>query len=126
LAVEHFEIAMRLDPLSPYRGNQLTGMGIARLLQGRWDLALDVLRESAQLRPGWPTNHAMIAACYGHLGQREQGAEALARLESLINVSAEEWTRMLELPEPISSGIALARAASSSPAAPASPAPPAP
>jgi TolB-like protein len=137
IAVAHFETAMRLDPLSPYRGNQLTGMGIARLLLGCWEAALDVLRESAQLRPGWPTNHAMMAACYGRLGQDEQACEALARFESLITVPADDWVRMLELPEPIAGGIALAQQAAAAagrragppptpPAAPASPAPPAP
>jgi Flp pilus assembly protein TadD len=134
IAVVHFETAMRLDPLSPYRGNQLTGMGIARLLQGRWEAALDVLRESAQLRPGWPTNHAMMAACYGHLRQSEQAGEALARFQSLITVPTDDWVRMLELPEPIAAGIALAQQAAAvadagaltPPAAPASPVPPAP
>jgi TolB-like protein/Tfp pilus assembly protein PilF len=115
IAVAHFETAIRLDPLSPFRGNQLTGMGIARLLQGRWDAALDALKESAQLRPGWPTTHAMMAACYGHLGQLDQAREALARFQGLITVPADDWVRMLELPEPITSGIALARGKPSTP-----------
>jgi TolB-like protein/Flp pilus assembly protein TadD len=119
IAVEHFETALRLDPLSPYRGNQLTGMGIARLLQGRYQAALDVLEEAAQLRPGWPTNHVMMAACYGHLGRLRQASGALARLQGLITVPAEQWVRMLDLPEPIVAGIALAQGALTPPATPA-------
>lgn len=108
LAAEHFETALRLDPLSALRHWALTGLGVARLMQGQMSEAIALLRESAQLCAGSPMNYAILAACLGHLGQIAEARDALARFEAASGVTAERWVRWAELNDFVLTGIALA------------------
>lgn len=108
LAAEHFETALRLDPLSALRHWALSGLGISRLMQGRLNDAVALFRESAQLCAGSPINHAFLAACFGHLGQIDQARDALARFEAVAGMSAERWMVLNQGGDFLKAGIALA------------------
>jgi adenylate cyclase len=89
LAVEHLTKSMQLDPLSPYRPAQLSWLGAARFEQERFSDAAPLLREAAQLMPAVSSSHALLAACYGHLGNRAAAGDALARFRSLTDTPIE-------------------------------------
>ncbi len=108
LAAEHFETALRLDPLSALRHWALTGLGIARSMQGRLSEAVDLFRESAQLCAGSPLNYVLLAACLGNLGQIEQASDALARFEAVSGMTAERWIHSTGGGDLLAAGIALA------------------
>jgi TolB-like protein len=82
LAAQHFETSMRLDPLSPVRGRQLFGLGAARFEQERFAESAALLKQAVRLLP-IPGAHALLVACYGHLGHLGEAREALARYASL-------------------------------------------
>jgi tetratricopeptide (TPR) repeat protein len=89
LAAEQFQTMERLDPLA-HRSNYLLGMGVARFGQKRFSEAADLLRQARHLRPDSPNECIFLAACYGHLGQRDAGREAVARWEALTDTSVHD------------------------------------
>ena len=91
MAVEHFQNAMRLDPLSTTRHLQLAGLGAARLRQHRLDDAIAAFKAAASLRPSFPMNHALLAACYGHIGDLEAGRAAIRQFEQIARMSIGDW-----------------------------------
>jgi adenylate cyclase len=107
-AAEHFETALRLDPLSALRHWALTGLATVRMMQGRLPEAVDLLRESAQLCASSPMNHILLAACFGYLGQIDEAGEALARFEALSGLPAERWIHLTGWGDAVEAGIALA------------------
>jgi predicted Zn-dependent protease len=80
---EYLETTLRLDPLSMTRPFQLAYLGVARFDQGRFADAVALLEQSAQLSPSYPIGPAMLAACYGHLGQIDAARRMLARRRAL-------------------------------------------
>jgi len=82
LGFEHLEAALRLDPLSPLRPNVLGLQGFARLAQGQFREAITLLNQSVQLRPELLINYVFLAACHGHLGERAQARDAIARFQA--------------------------------------------
>jgi adenylate cyclase len=80
---EHIEAALRLDPLSPARPSKLLSLGLARFAEGRFDEALALLQEAAQLRPDSWDIQFLLAACQGQLGEGLTAREALARARNL-------------------------------------------
>lgn len=95
IAVEHFEHCFRLDPLSGRSAGTLTGLGIARMRQRRIEDAMALFHRSAQLSPGYPTNHGMLAVCHAHLGQFAEAREAVARLEVTSGRNVREWAERM-------------------------------
>ena len=91
IGIEHLSTALRLDPLSNLRSLRLTGIGVGRIGQRRYEEAISLLKESAQLMADYPTNQALLAFCHGKLGQTALGMEAIANLESLTHHPIEEW-----------------------------------
>jgi adenylate cyclase len=89
-AVEHFQMSMRLDPCSSDRGYQLSGIALARFGQGRYVEAAALLRESLQLQPTVSINQALLAACYGHLGNFDAGRAAIASYQVLSSRELDE------------------------------------
>jgi len=89
-AVEHFQMSMRLDPCSSDRGYQLSGIALARFGQGRYSEAAALLRESLQLQPTVSINHALLAACYGHLGNVDAGRAAIASYQVMSSRELDE------------------------------------
>ncbi len=110
VAVEHFETALRLDPLSALRHWNLNGLGTARMFQQRYAEAVPLFREAIQLRSEAAINYAMLASCLGHLRQTTAAREALGRFESISGASVREWARWTRAEAPFLEGIALAEA----------------
>jgi TolB-like protein len=94
LAVEHIETAMRLDPAGPNRSRQLLLLGVARFQQGRYSEVVALMREATQQIDS-PTGYAFLAASYGHLGDLDAAAEALARYRTVSPRPVEEFGRSL-------------------------------
>jgi adenylate cyclase len=94
LAVEHFETAMRLDPTGPNRARQLLLLGVARFQQGRHSEVVALMREATQQIDS-PTGYAFLAASYGHLGETDAAADALARYRTVSPLPVEEFGRSL-------------------------------
>lgn len=93
LAVEHLQTAMRLDPLSAARFEMLAEFGAARLLQGRFDDAVRLLRQAIELRPRFFPAQAWLAAALGHLGRLDEAQEALATFRSSGIGTADEFAQ---------------------------------
>ena len=56
--------------------------------------------EAARLQPGNFTNHALLAACYGHLGRGDEARVALAGFGALGGTTGvRQWFRFLGDPE---------------------------
>jgi adenylate cyclase len=110
-AVEHFETAMRLDPLSVDRFYLLSGIALARFNQHRFEEAVALLKESLQLQGAVSINQALLAASYGHLGRASEARAALERYRELSPVDVRERTTLFHVPEyrrAYLAGIALA------------------
>jgi TolB-like protein len=60
-AVERFELAMRINPVSGVLGQMLAGIGLARILQGRVAEAVDILVEADKAAPTFPP--AQLGLC---------------------------------------------------------------
>jgi TolB-like protein/Tfp pilus assembly protein PilF len=111
-AVEHFEMSMRLDPCSSDRGYQLSGIALARFGQGRYAEAAALLKESLQLQPTVSINQALLAACYGHLGEIDAARAAIASYQALSSRELDTRVTLFRKPEHRKAyldGISLAR-----------------
>lgn len=112
-AIEHFETSMRLDPCSSDRGYQLSGIALAKFDQGRFDEAAKLLKEANQLQPTVSINLALLAACYGHLGETKAAQAAIAKYQRLSSVEIRKRVTLFHEPEHrklFLAGIALANA----------------
>ena len=69
-SIERSEIAMRLDP--HYPSLLLHILGHAHFLLEQYDDAACALRSRLVRNPDSDMSRVLLAACYGHLGQREQ------------------------------------------------------
>ena len=87
LAIQHFETSMRLNPRGQ-RGYHLSGIGMAHLLNRRFDDALVVLRVSLEEVPIFTATYRSLAACYAHLGRLEEARSIIKRMASLTPVLA--------------------------------------
>ena len=94
LGIAQLETALRLDPASARRVNQLGCLGQARFLQGRFAEAIELLDEAEQLGNAHFLP-AFTAASFGHLGQVEQAQAALRRWRKATSQSATEYARTL-------------------------------
>ena len=94
LAIEHLETSMRLDPIGPHRAGLIGYIGFARFLQCRFSEAVQLLRESAQQNQG-PIFQAVLAACFGHLGQSDTAQAALIRYRTLTPQPVGKFARMI-------------------------------
>jgi adenylate cyclase len=75
-AIEHLEMAMRLDPLSPTQPMWRARMAIARFQQGRFVEVLPIFREITQ-QTVFPVAPAYLASTLGHLGRPREAQAAL-------------------------------------------------
>jgi len=88
--VQHLETSMRMDPMTTFRAIQLCWLGIARFQERRFAEAANLLGQATTLLPNYFWSYAPLAACYGHLGRRQAGLDALSQLQSLQSMTAEE------------------------------------
>jgi TolB-like protein/class 3 adenylate cyclase/tetratricopeptide (TPR) repeat protein len=82
LAIQHFETSMRLNPRGQ-RGFHLSGIGMAHLLNRRFDDALAVLRASLEEVPIFTPTYRSLAACYAHMGRIDEARLIIKRMASL-------------------------------------------
>ena len=81
-AVEHSQVAIRLDPLWQSHSFPLGG---ARFLQRRFDEAIAHLTEAGQ-RVDTPVVFAVLAASCGHLGRIDEARSALERYRTITPI----------------------------------------
>jgi TolB-like protein/class 3 adenylate cyclase len=79
LAIEHFEMSLRLDPRTSRRAFHLTGMGICHFWQRRFDQAAGVLEASFHELPTYAMTTWFLAACYAHMGRLDDARDFAAR-----------------------------------------------
>ncbi len=89
-AVENLETVMRLDPIGPGRNAAMRFMGQARFQQGRFSEAVPLLIDRARQADS-PSNFALLAASYGHLGDTGAAMTALARYLALSSLPIEAF-----------------------------------
>src|SRR5262249_22061503 len=85
LAIEHFETSMRLNPRGQ-RGFHLSGIGMAHLLNRRFDDALPILRASLEEVPIFTPTYRSLAACYANMGRINEARSIIKRMGSLTPV----------------------------------------
>jgi adenylate cyclase len=79
LAIDHFEMSMRLDPRMTRRAFHLTGLGICHFWQRRFDQALGLLRGSFHELPSYAMTAWFLAACLAHMGRLDEARDFAAR-----------------------------------------------
>jgi adenylate cyclase len=79
LAIEHFEMSLRLDPRATRRAFHLTGMGICHFWRRRFDQAAGVLEASFHELPTYAMTTWFLAACYAHMGRLDDARDFAAR-----------------------------------------------
>jgi len=86
-ALGDFETALRVCPreMAP---NWLLGMGVANFFARRLADAETMLLRSLQGHPDWPPTYRFLAACYAHMGRRDDAHRALEKLKELTPVVA--------------------------------------
>jgi adenylate cyclase len=78
LAIDHFEMSMRLDPRMTRRAFHLTGLGICYFWQRRFDQALGLFRGSFHELPSYAMTAWFLAACLAHMGRPEEARDFAA------------------------------------------------
>ena len=80
LAIEHFERHLAIDPRSALQAFVAGGIGIALMLQNRFDAAAPRLREALHAVPDQRPFRASLIACLAYLGRRDEAAAMFAEL----------------------------------------------
>jgi TolB-like protein len=84
LAIQHFEIGMRLNPRD-ILGFAL-GIGAGHFFARRFEEAKAALLLAVEEGPGWVPPHRLLASCYAHLGRLDEAAEAVRLLRAMTSV----------------------------------------
>ena len=79
LAIEHFEMSLRLDPRAARRAFHLTGIGICHFVERRFEKAAAVLDTSFRELPTYPLTMWFLAACYARMGRLSEAREFAVR-----------------------------------------------
>jgi adenylate cyclase len=82
VATEHAETALRLSPRER-TGTPLSLIGEAHFFKREFDEAASKLLLSIQENPGYPHSYRVLAACYVHMGRRDEARAIIARLRSI-------------------------------------------
>jgi adenylate cyclase len=85
LAIEHFDISLRLNPRAD-RAAPFLGIGFAHLLTRRFEDAKAMLLRSLQERPDWPPTYRYLASCYAHMGQLDAARQAVRQIRAITPV----------------------------------------
>ena len=80
LALQYFERAEKLSPFDPLNFNRHVGVALAHFIAGRYELAVEAAAKALLERPHLTWGHRVIAAAYGQLGWRAEGAAAVAKV----------------------------------------------
>lgn len=87
VAIEHFEAAARLDPISPMNDVLRVHIGIGQFIRGDFRGALDTMRATKHRTI---RIHLTLAALYGYLDMPAEARRELDEFESRSPLSAEE------------------------------------
>jgi adenylate cyclase len=79
LAIEHFEMSLRLDPRAERRAFHLTGLGVCHFWQRRFDQAAAILEAAFHELPSYAMTMWFLAACYAHMGRLDDARDFAAR-----------------------------------------------
>ena len=81
--VVHLERAIRLNPNDIGTHWELTGIAHIRMVQGRYEEALEVATRSLGVSGGYDATYWMLIAANAHLGRMEDARRHLAALEAI-------------------------------------------
>lgn len=82
LAIAHAQTALRLSPRER-TGTPLSLIGEACFFRHAFAEAAAKLLLSIQENPGYPHSYRVLAACYAHMGRRDEAREIVARLREI-------------------------------------------
>ena len=85
LAIEHFEIGLRLSPRVRIH-DPLLGIGVGHFFARRYDEARTMLLRSMQENPNWVPSYRFLASCYAQMGRLGEAREIIERLQTLTDV----------------------------------------
>ena len=85
LAIEHFEIGLRLSPRVRIH-DPLLGIGVGHFFARRYDAARTMLLRSMQENPNWVPSYRFLASCYAQMGRLGEAREIIERLQTLTDV----------------------------------------
>jgi TolB-like protein/class 3 adenylate cyclase len=114
LAIEHFEMSLRLDPRAARKAFHLTGLGICHFWRRRFDKAAAILETSFDELPTYTMTLWFLAACYAQMGRLDQARDFAARHGIVSGGQGEKVALMYGDPEQrdlLISGLKLATAA---------------
>jgi len=114
LAIEHFEMSLRLDPRAARKAFHLTGLGICHFWRRRFDKSVAILETSFDELPTYTMTLWFLAACYAHIGRLDQARDFAARHGIVSGGQGEKIALMYGDPEQrelLISGLKLATAA---------------
>jgi adenylate cyclase len=83
--IEQAETALRLSPRRGF-GAVFMVIGAAHFIRRRYDEAVPKLLLAIQDEPDFPQPHRILAACYAHMGRRDEAREVVARLRAMSPV----------------------------------------
>jgi TolB-like protein/DNA-binding winged helix-turn-helix (wHTH) protein len=109
-AIEHLEAALRLSPRARI-GLSHTDLGTAHFYSRRFNEAEPKLLLAIQEDPSFPLPYRILAACYAHMGRRDDARETVERLRAITRVVIPDrisYLRNAEHRELLLSGLRLA------------------
>src|SRR5205823_6141721 len=110
-AIKHVEAALRLSPRARARvGPSLAIVGAAHFLSRRFDEAVPKLLLAIQEDPNRTAPFRYLAACYAHMGRRDDAREVVARLRAItpLVIGDASYFRIADHRELLLSGLRLA------------------
>lgn len=79
-AIEHFQRAMRLNPLDPMHFNALVGIGAAHFGKGQYDEAARWIEQALREKPSATWVYRLLTTTYGNAGRLKEAKQAAAKL----------------------------------------------
>jgi adenylate cyclase len=92
-AIDKIDTCMRLDPL--YSDIALYFLAEALVSLGRFDEAVEALNRRLERNPNSETSYALLASCYGHLGEIAESRSAWAEAMKIAPNFSIEWQRRI-------------------------------
>ena len=110
-AIRYLEAALRLSPRARI-GTSANLIGLAHLFAGRFEQAVPQLILAIQDDPSFPSPYRILAACYAHLGRRDDARDVVKRLSAITPVVMPDagHFRKVEHREILLSGLRMAMA----------------
>jgi TolB-like protein/Tfp pilus assembly protein PilF len=99
-AIPMIEMAIRLSPQDPLMHEFTFNIGAAHFTAGRYERALEFAHRSLNLRPGQPGALRLLTASHSFLGNTQEAAAALEKMQAAAPDLSEKHLRML-LPDEI-------------------------